>query len=175
MVGMPALYEVTFLPEGRIQRFPLSRDNHYVLPDGALVEVRTAPVWCRCCGQLTPGKEVESLEEAERALEQAARRRAEILSSDYFPNELGVPFSRGWLEELRRRLRWRSLRTSPPRCTICGTTEFVPLRIGGEVPHPAGRGTIRARFFAFYSPVSYNQAFFTPDGERIAHQRSSTC
>ena len=72
-----------------------------------------------------------------------------------------------------RRRAWRERRTSPPRCIRCGSTDVVVFPIGEPVPHPAGPGAIEVSITGMCS-TSFNEWFFTPEGERIPRDTKPT-
>ena len=65
---MPASYEITFLPECRVVEFDPSRGNYYELDDGSRLDMRITPVWCRRCGGVSEGEEVEPLLKIDKRL-----------------------------------------------------------------------------------------------------------
>src|SRR5689334_12324091 len=67
-LDVPGFYEITFLPEGRVEQFAGSRGNYYEFEDGCHLDVETRPVWCRRCGRVTHGEAIASLVELDRQL-----------------------------------------------------------------------------------------------------------
>jgi hypothetical protein len=175
---MPAMYEIKFLPEGKVLNFAGSRGNYYELADGNHIDVHTEPVWCRQCGKITHGEEIESQEEIDRTLAHLQERRAAMLSeaeSERYPavQDLGGRFSAAYIESMTRRSEWRKARKSPPRCVLCGSIEIVRLPPGEHVPHPDGSGWIELDVIGMCS-TSFNEWFFMPEGDRIPRDTKPT-
>jgi hypothetical protein len=175
---MPAVYEIRFLPEGRVAHFVGSRGNYYEFPDGSHLDVQTTPVWCRRCGRVTNGEQIESLEEIDRQLADLRDPRSELyrlLAKDYQceHKNLGEAFTRLHSPERERRRLWRERRGSPPRCIHCGTTDIVVFPMNEAVPNPSGPGTVEVRCVGMCS-TRFNEWFFTPEGERIPRDTEPT-
>ena len=175
---MPAYYRITFRPEGRVEEFAGTRGNYYEFEDGARIEVRTRPVWCRRCSKVTHGEDIEPLTEIEQEIARLAKRRAEIIremATEAHPlvQDLGPPLSLDYISGLRRRRQWRADRKSRPKCIACCTADIVSLPLGRTVPHPGGNGTIEVRGAGMCS-TDFNEWFFTPEGERIPRDTKPT-
>lgn len=65
---MPAMYEVSFAPDGAIKQFVGSRGNYYEFHDGSHIDLETTPVWCHDCRKIAHGEQIESLEEIDKQL-----------------------------------------------------------------------------------------------------------
>lgn len=128
------MYQVRYLPEGRVERFSDSTGDYYEFEDGSRIDLQTAPVWCHRCGRLTHGEEVEPVEAIDRAIAAEPRNRYG------FPRQ--GAYGRQVLERLQARRRWREKRRSPPKCITCGSTDlfvFPPPRRPGHDRDPLGR------------------------------------
>ena len=170
---MPRYYEITYLPGGRVEEFGGSRGNYYELADGTRLDLHPGPAWCRQCGGLSHGEEVEPLDEIDRRLAEMADPASDVYRwmmecTTAAQDGRGEQFRQRQVEKLRVRRRWREGRVSPPRCLVCGTTDIVALEPDRPVPHPAGRGRIVARVVGMCS-TAWNDWFFTPEGERVWH------
>jgi hypothetical protein len=171
---MPALYEIRCLPKGTTDEFAGSRGNYYEFEDGSRIDVRSEPVWCRRCGNYTHGESIESLDEIDRQLADLEDPHSELYRmTEASLSGPGGRFRRHWLELTEQRRRWRERRISPPRCLLCGSTELVSLPKGVEVPDPRGAGTVVLRVIGHCS-TSFNEWFFTPEGERIPRDTRPT-
>ena len=166
------MYEIKFLPEGRVERFYGSRGNYYEFEDGSRLDMHTTPVWCRrCCGEVTHGERIESTQDIDRQIADlhdpstfAYKRCFDSLYHEMFGK--GEELRQKHLEELGKRKRWRAGRSSPPRCIYCGTTDIFVFPVNRPVPNPAGPGTVEVRSIGMCS-TDFNEWFFTPEGERI--------
>src|ERR1700722_2688975 len=65
---MPAVYQIRFLPGGQTEEFYGSRGDHYELPNGTHIDLRSSPVWCRRCNGFTDGEWIEALEEIDHQI-----------------------------------------------------------------------------------------------------------
>ena len=170
---MPALYRLTFLPEGRTEDFAGSRGNYYRLADGAEIELYSGPVWCERCAEATHGEEIESVQQIDRRIADLERLAAEIRREMTRP-PLPTPDAPGdrdqqeQIAELRLRREWRSRRRSPPKCLICGSTAIVPLGHGNPIRITGG--TVRCQCVGLCSTV-FNQWRFSPEGDLIEKGR----
>lgn len=159
------------MPEGRVAEYAGSRGNYYEFEDGSTLEVLTTPVWCRRCGGITDGEEVESVEAIDRKiaeLHDTTSTAYKIVARGVL-HELsggGDEFLRERIEELRLRRRWREHRQAPPKCIECGSSDLVQLPHGEAVAHPQGNGSILVRCAGMCS-TSFNNWYFTPEGDRI--------
>lgn len=173
---MPALYRLTFLPDGSTRDFCGSRGNYYRLTDGSEIELRSWPVWCVRCGDVTHGERLESVEEIDRKIARLERLADEIRREmsrppPPAPGARGDRFEREQIGQLRQRRAWRERRRTPPRCLVCGSTGIVSLE-GGRAVH-AGRGTVVCQIVGMCS-TSDNMWYFTSEGERIVDGPNST-
>ena len=177
---MPGMYEIKYLPEGRVERFFGSRGNYYEFEDGSRLDVHTIPAWCRRCAGMTHGENVETLEEIDRQLadlhdpdSQLYRftQRSLLPELDHLmPRD---QFRLDLIEKAKKRRLWRERRVSPPRCIHCGSADIVIFRLVEPTPHPAGAGTIEVSAVGMCS-TQFNEWFFTPEGERIARHTKPT-
>ena len=180
MRRMPAMYEIRYQPQGKVERFYGSRGNYYEFEDGTRLDVHTTPAWCRACGGLTHGERIDSLARIDQQIADLNDPSSELYRftqrsllpelDDLVPKD---KFRLDQLAEAHKRRDWRHRRTSPPRCIRCGSTDVVILPIGEAVPHPAGAGTIEVRWIGMCS-TSFNEWFFTPEGERIPRDTKPT-
>ena len=177
---MPAFYEIRWLPDGRTQNFAGSRGNYYEFADGSRLDVHTTPVWCRHCGKVTHGEKIEALAEIDQQLADLHDPASELYRftrrsllpelDELMPRD---KFRLDMIEEAAKRRRWREQRRSGPKCIVCGSTDIFVFPISQQVPHPAGPGTIEVRIVGMCS-TSFNEWFFTPEGDRIPRDTKST-
>jgi hypothetical protein len=171
---MPALYEIRYLPGGSTEEHCGSRGNYYEFDDGSRIELWSRPVWCRRCGHYTDGESIESLDEIDRHLADLEDPQSDLFRfTQESESEPGGGFRRHWIELTKQRRRWRERRVSPPRCLLCGSTDLVLLPEGVEVPNPRGVGTVVLSVIGHCS-TSFNDWFFTPEGERIPRETQPT-
>jgi hypothetical protein len=175
---MPAVYEIRFLPDGRVQRVAGSRGNYYEFPDGSRIDMQTTPAWCRRCRELTEGESIESLKEIDRQLADLDDPSSTLyrMTARGVLHELtggGEEYRQQTIERTHARRRWREARQSPPRCIACGTTDIFIFPFDQPAPNPAGPGMVELRCVGMCS-TSFNEWFFTPEGERIPRDTQPT-
>jgi hypothetical protein len=167
---MSLFYDVIFQPENRVEGFCESRGNCYQLADGSRVAVQTTPVWCRRCGTVTDGEEVEPLDEIDRRLAELDDPSSEASRDLSLLGGLGIGGGddpRLWeIARLTRRRRWREGRATPPKCVRCGSPDMVVFPVDRPVPRPSGAGTVEVRVAGMCSPP-WNEWYFTSEGERV--------
>jgi hypothetical protein len=167
---MPAWYEIRWLPEGRTEKFAGSRGNYYEFSESDHLDVYSVPVWCHRCATVTHGENLSSVEEIDKQIRDFNDPSSDLyrMTQNSLLAELGHgdEFRRERLAELQRRRRWRASRQSPPKCIHCGTTEILPLPAGVPIPKPGGEGEIQINCIGMCS-TSFNEWFFTPEGDRI--------
>jgi hypothetical protein len=154
---VPVLYEISYLPEGRVERFAGSWGDYYEFPDGSRLDVLTSPVWCRPCGRITLGEEIASVEEIDREI-------AVLLGPGGWA--CSAFERRKYVDRLRARRRWRERRTSPPKCLACRTTDVVVFPVNRAAPNPVGPGTVEVRSIGMCS-TDADHWRFTPEGDRV--------
>lgn len=175
---MPAFYQLTFGPDGRIQRFAGTRGNYYEWPDGTRLEIDTTPAWCHRCAAVRHGERLETVEEIDQQIAdlrdpRSALYRAYAKDSAGECKNLGEAFARRYCEPWERRRAWRTARASPPRCLVCGSTDIFVYPLGTAVPNPAGEGSVTVRVRGMCS-TDFNEWFFTPEGNRIPRDTKPT-
>ena len=175
---MPAFYQITFLPQGRVVEFAGCRGNYYEFDDGSHLDLHTTPAWCHPCGKITHGEELETLEDIDRQLADLRNPRSDLyrfLARDFNHEykDLGEAFTLKHSEERLQRRRWRAARVSPPRCIHCGSTDVVVFPVDQPVRNPAGPGTVEVSIKGMCS-TSFNEWYFTPEGERIPRDTQPT-
>jgi hypothetical protein len=95
----------------------------YMLPDERLAELVATLVWCDNCGTFNAGESIESASDIESRI--AAAKRG-VVPRVYQAVFAGAPKRlRREIECWERRLHWRRLRISPPKCLVCGSTRVV--------------------------------------------------
>ncbi len=171
---MPALYELRNLPQGTSKTLVGSRGNYYEFEDGSRIDVHSAPVWCRRCGDFVDGEVIESLEEIDQQLADLENPKTELYAwtRNTGPGSKGT-FRRLWVAKTQERRRWRARRVSPPRCLLCGSTDIVSLPCDVEVPDPRGTGVVVLTVTGHCS-TWFNEWFFSPEGERIPRDTKPT-
>ncbi|HEV2296784.1 MAG TPA: hypothetical protein VGR35_23280 [Tepidisphaeraceae bacterium] len=147
---MPGFYEIRWLPDGPTERFAGSRGNYYEFEDGSHLDMDTTPAWCRHCGKVTHGEEIEPLAEIDKKLADLHDPDSELYrftQRSLLPPELDqlMPrdkFRLDMIEKTEKRRRWREQRRAHPKCIRCGSTDIFLFPINQQVPHPAGAGTV---------------------------------
>ena len=174
---MPVFYEIRWLLEGRTQKFAGSRGNYYEFTGSDRLDLHSVPAWCHRCSNITHGEDLSTVEEIDKQIRDFDDPASDLyrLAQNTLLSELGHgdEFRRERIAELQRRKHWRQARRSPPKCIRCGTTEIVLLPIGVRVPNPAGDGEIQVDCVGMCS-TSFNEWFFTPEGDRIPRDTRPT-
>ena len=75
---MPGIYRLTFLPDGRTQKFAGLRGDYYRLAGESEITLYSGPVWCAACAKVTHGEHIESIQEIDRRSQDLERLAAEI-------------------------------------------------------------------------------------------------
>lgn len=171
---MPAVYQIRFLPGGETQEFYGSRGDHYELPNGTHIDLRSSPVWCRQCNGFTNAEAVEALEEIDRQIGNLRDPKSELfqLYQDRSTGLIGMDGIR-FISDLEKRRRWRKSRKSPPKCLGCGSAEIVLLLEDQKVINPTGPGWIEVTVTGLCSTLFMNR-FYTPEGDRIPRDTKPT-
>ena len=175
---MPGLYEIRWLPEGRTEKFAGSRGNYYEFSESDRLDLHSEPVWCHRCGQITHGEELSTVDDIDKQIHDLNDPSSALyrMTRHGVLDELlgkGKEFLRERIAELQRRRRWRAERKSPAKCIHCGTTQIVALPAGLPVPNPGGHGQIQVDCVGMCS-TSFNEWFFTPEGDRIPRDTRPT-
>jgi hypothetical protein len=172
---MPALFEITFLPGGRKQRFAGSRGNYYRLDDGGQIDLHSHPVWCRRCSTISHGERIESVDDIDRQIAQL--QDPSTLAYQMWTNNTfhemfggGEEMRRNYIDKVKKRRQWRERRISPPKCIICGSEDVFAFPLDEPVPNPEGSGTITVSAIGMCS-TDFNEWCFTPEGERLTNGR----
>ena len=166
---MPGIYRLTFLPEGRTQKFAGSRGDYYRLADGSEITLCSGPVWCAACAKVTHGEQIESIQEIDRRIRDLERLAAEIRREMSRP-PLPAPDAPGdrhqqeQIAELKLRRDWRRQRRSPPKCLACGSTDITPLDHGKPVRISGGR--VRCDCIGMCS-TDFNMCYYSPEGDLV--------
>lgn len=175
---MPAYYEIRWLPEGRTEKFAGSRGNYYEFSASDRLDLHSVPVWCRVCARITHGENLSTVDDIDKQIRdlhdpssQLYRMTRHGLMDRNFGN--GEELLQERLSKLERRRRWRVSRQSPPKCIRCGTTEIVGLPMGEPIPNPGGAGHLQIDCVGMCS-TSFNEWFFTPEGDRIPRDTRPT-
>jgi hypothetical protein len=177
---MPGMYEITFLPEGKKERYFGSRGHYYEFDDGGHLDVDTVPVWCRRCDKFRGGERIESLEEIDKKLADLDDPKSDLyrfvtrpLLPEFEPPGFREDFRRQRIEEIHKRRQWRERRSSPPKCIVCGSTEIVFFPSEEPVSIPPGSTMVTVRWTGMCS-TTFNEWFFTPEGDRIPRDTKPT-
>jgi hypothetical protein len=176
---MPAIYEITFRPDGSATEFAGSRGNYYEFEDGSHLDMETTPVWCRRCERVTHGEEIETLEVMDQKIADLDDPKSELykviktLATRHNGVDADEKFRLGQIENAKKRRQWREQRQAGPKCICCGSMDIFVFPINQEVPHPAGQGTVEVRWVGMCS-TDFNQWFFTPEGDRIPRDTKPT-
>lgn len=172
---MPAYYEITFLPRGRVWGFAGSCGNYYEFADGSHLGLHTEPVWCPRCGKVTHGESIPSVEQLDKKLADFHDPTSILYRStmrSLLPWIEGPgdreKFRQERIKEIHRRREWRLTRRSPAKCIHCGCTEIISL------PHDKPVAVVRnSKPFTLISrcvgmcSMNPNDWYFTSEGDRI--------
>lgn len=166
---MPAMYKLTFLPDGRTRSFAGSRGNYYRLANGTEITLHSDPIWCERCRTVGHGERIESIQAIDRQIADLKRLAAEIRRNQKSPptpatDAPGDRHQQKQITDLMLRREWRAQRTSAPKCLNCGSTAILKLEHGKAVPIP--EGMVRCEFVGLCS-TNFNEWPFTPEGDRI--------
>ena len=177
---MPGLYEIRWLPDGRTERFAGSRGNYYEFEDGSHLNMETTPVWCRQCGEVTHGEEIESLSEIDKKLADLHNPDSELFQftqrsllpelDELMPKD---KFRLDMIAKAKKRHWWREHRRADPKCIVCGSMDIHIYPVNQQIPNPAGPGTVEVSIVGMCS-TTFNEWFFTPEGDRIARDTCPT-
>jgi hypothetical protein len=175
---MPADYEIHWLPDGPIEEFRGSRGNYYEFSESDHIDLQAVPVWCRRCARITEGEELLTTEELDRLINDLQDTSTEIykFTRHGVLEELlgkGEEHVQECIIDLQRRRQWRESRVSPAKCIQCGSTDIVFFRLDEPMPSPRGRGEVQIQIVGMCS-TSFNEWFFTPEGDRIPRDTQST-
>jgi hypothetical protein len=177
---MPGFYEIRWLPDGGTEKFAGSRGNYYEFEDGSRLDMETTPVWCRHCGKVMHGEEIESLADIDKNLADMndpnsavyrITRRSLIPELDRLMPKDNLRLD--MIEKAKKRRLWREQRRAGPKCIVCGSTDIFVFPMNQQVAHPAGAGTVEVSFVGMCS-TSFNEWFFTPEGDRIPRDTRPT-
>lgn len=179
---MPGYYKVKYSNGSADSEYAGMRGNYYELPDGSHVEVTSCPCWCLNCGTVTDGEWIETIEELEQHLVDLNNSNSGAYQfhekSEGIAQIPGMPrqrigFRENAIEKTIERLRWRQMRTAPPKCILCGSTAI-------HFPHDDdGRVEIDGRIVVWIQPEGmcstlFNEWYFTVDGDRIPRDTQPT-
>jgi hypothetical protein len=128
------------------------------------------PVWCYSCQEFQPGESLESTEWIESDL--ARYRRGEV------PDGLTFLYGEGderaakivrEIASLERKLHWRRMRRSPPRCLRCGSIENQPVKETGPDPlvHPTTKRRLKLSWGIADSMIDHRLFAYTAEGELL--------
>lgn len=108
-------------------------DSEYRLVDGSRLPIWQTAVWCSQCHDFEPGEKIPSITSLRK-----------LLLSTLVARLLSRP-SLHRIKDLRRRIKWRRARRSPPRCLTCGGTDLYLLPRDSEFVHPETGERMRYR------------------------------
>jgi hypothetical protein len=175
---MPGLYEIRWLPSDRVKRFHGSRGNYYEFSESDRLDLHSEPIWCRRCADITHGEYLSTIEKLDTEIRDLHDPTSQCYRMARH-GSLDLVFGKGEellqerLIEVERRRRWRMSRKSPPKCIHCGSIEIVMLPLGKLIPNPVGEGELRVKCVGMCS-TSFNEWFFTPEGDRIPRETRPT-
>jgi hypothetical protein len=171
---MPALHQIRFSDGSPDIEWFGSRGFYYEFPDGMTIGLRPTIAWCCDCQIFVDAEWIPSLDDIANELDEL-NDPTSFRASSYLSNK--PPFDKSpYLErraklyaeakdEAKRRIDWRRVRQSPPRCLYCGSTDlrFPDDDQTVEIP---GRGSAVVEWSGMCSTEFCNW-FFTPEGLRI--------
>jgi hypothetical protein len=136
----------------------------YRLPDGSRLHIEQQPAWCSVCKRFVTAEEVPSVESLQAEVAKFENGDPETLKCWAFISN-GAPVE-DRIAELRRRIKWRRNRVSPPRCLDCGSIKITAIPCSGEFTHPETGERVVEVSNGWTDIGSWN-AEFSPEGESI--------
>jgi hypothetical protein len=172
---MPGFYDVKYTDGSPDAEYAGMLGNYYELPDGSHVDLSSCPCWCVNCNTVTDGEWIETPQELEKHLNdlhdpnsefyQFHEKSEEIAQIPGHPHKR-IGFRESAINKTRERIRWRNLRTAPPKCLICGSTViYYPCDDDGRVEID-GKTVVWILPKGMCSTL-FNEWYFTVDGDRI--------
>jgi hypothetical protein len=158
-------YDEYLFPEsGRREGVLYSAFIQYRLSDGTKLVILEAPAWCPACERFVVAEDIPSVVSLEEELRGLQAGDSDLLDKWEFVSN-GAPVEQR-IAELRRRIKWRRGRRSPPRCLHCGSLGIVPIPGSGELTHPQ---TGERGFLAWSGFIDTDiwVAEFSPEGEQL--------
>ncbi|MCE9555715.1 MAG: hypothetical protein K8T91_20385 [Planctomycetes bacterium] len=174
---MPACYQIRFAdgtPD--VEWFGL-RGFYYEFLDGTQIGLRPTIAWCCNCQQFIDAEWIQSLEEITNELAELndpTSLRASLFTSNEPPFDESPYIERMaklYMEakdEATRRIEWRRVRHSPPRCLICGSTD-IRFPADDQTIKIPGRGSAVVECTGMCS-TDFCNWFYTPEGVRIPRE-----
>jgi len=158
------LYKITRLASKKVGYLIGAAGCSYLLPDGTYLRLHSGPAWCRQCRRFANAESMPTVEHLESTIAQLSDP---VECAKLFPAPLG-PYDpviiAEMIERQRKCIEWRRIRSSPPRCLRCGSTDITPLPFDQPTPHPGGHGDIlvHADFGGGITPRG--ETLYTPEG-----------
>jgi hypothetical protein len=147
---------------GRSEFVAYSAFLDYRLPDGSTLWVEQQPAWCPSCGHFVLAERLPDVVELKESLAAVQAGEPEKVRQLAFlgrsPDEQ--------VAELTRRIAWRRVRRSPPRCLYCGSDRVLALPPGNEFSHPATGERVIVASSGFASMGRW-VAEFSPEGIKL--------
>lgn len=135
----------------------------YVLGSDEKLHVEQAGCYCPSCKAIDMGEHIESVAEYRARLDQLRDPNSrEREMAEFFG-----PSIEKFIDELERRIKWRSTRIAPPKCLHCGCTEIIFLEEGDEIKHPFSGKRMKIVGGGFLSMDEWH-ATYTPEGDVIS-------
>jgi hypothetical protein len=154
------------LPDSRRDEWVLwSAFIDYRLADGTKLHILQGPAWCAACGRFVIAEDIPSVEALEEEIARYRSNDPDALQKWAFVSS-GAPAEER-IAELMRYVRWRQERRSPPHCLQCGSTDPVPIPMGGEFAHPRTGERVVVGSKGFADAATWI-AEFSPEGEQLA-------
>jgi hypothetical protein len=178
---MPGWYQIRFADGSPDVEWSGARGFYYEFADGASIRLRPTIAWCCNCSDFVDAEWIPSLAELRSELVELNDPKSSRTSWFTFAVppfdkppfiERSAQLHAKAKDEAAKRIEWRALRQSAPRCLICGTTDIRFPNDDQSVDIP-GRGTALVECVGMCSTEFCNW-FYTPEGIRIARDTKPT-
>jgi hypothetical protein len=134
---------------------------YYVLDDGSRLPVSQTECYCPVCQRIDIAEHLETVADLELRLRQiSVTGTKERKIAEFFRSVSDQ------LDELRKRIDWRSTRRSSAKCLHCGSTEISLLPDSREFIHPANGARMKVTCCGFMSTSEWH-ATYTAEGDLI--------
>jgi hypothetical protein len=142
----------------------------YVLNERRLATLDCALVWCDSCQDFQAGESLDSTEWIESEL--ARYRRGEVPEGLTFIYGEGDERAEKIVREiasLERKLHWRRMRRSPPRCLNCGSIKNRPIHETDpdSLLHPITKRHLKLSWVFAFTSLDHSLFAYTAEGELL--------
>lgn len=145
--------------------FVLLPNGLYVSQDESLAPLWATLTWCNCCSQFRPGEYIDSIDSIQQVIDEL--ESGQLSDTWRFIYGDDKDKLRKAIASQKRRLQWRQLRKSPPKCLECGSTalrNFKSSNPSSLVDPGTGDGFTLSESFASTS-IDHRLSLFTSEGD----------